>query len=153
MRVLQTLAFVLVFGTLAPLVCAAEVSDKSDSPPNVVMIMIDDLNDWVGAAGGHPQAQTPNLDRLISQGVFFGNAHCAAPVCRASRHALLSGLRPSTTGWYTGGAKTKKSYESVLGETIPMPTHFKRNGYKTMAAGKVFHKGTCLLYTSDAADE
>ena len=147
MRVLQTLVFVLVFGTLTHCAYANGPSANSDSPPNVVMIMIDDLNDWVGAAGGHPQVKTPNLDRLISQGVFFGNAHCAAPVCGASRHALLSGLRPSTTGWYTGGAKTKKSYESVLGETIPMPTHFKRNGYKTMAAGKVFHKGT-----SDAKD-
>ena len=162
MRVLQTFVFVLVFGTLTHCAYANGPSANSDSPPNVVMIMVDDLNDWVGAAGGHPQVKTPNLDRLISQGVFFGNAHCAAPVCGASRHALLSGLRPSTTGWYTGGAKTKKSYESVLGETIPMPTHFKRNGYKTMAAGKIFHKGTsdakdyelwdevrpCLLYTS-----
>ena len=144
MRLLQILLCVLVLGIVAPNVFA---DDQSDSPPNVVLIMIDDLNDWVGAIGGHPQVKTPNLDRLISQGVLFGNAHCAAPVCGASRHALLSGLRPSTTGWYTGGAKTKKSYEKVLGETIPMPTHFKRNGYKTMAAGKVFHKGT-----SDAKD-
>jgi arylsulfatase A-like enzyme len=117
------------------------------------MIMVDDLNDWVGAIGGHPQAQTPNLDRLISQGVLFSNAHCAAPVCGASRHALMSGLRPSTTGWYTGGAKTKESYERVLGETIPMPTHFKRNGYKTMAAGKVFHRGTSDVKDYEFWDE
>jgi len=147
MRVLQTLLVVLVLGALSPFAYGGGPAEAADSPPNVLLIMIDDLNDWVGAAGGHPQAKTPNLDRLISQGVFFGNAHCAAPVCGASRHSLMSGLRPSTTGWYTGGAKTKESYERVLGETIPMPTHFKRNGYKTMAAGKVFHKGT-----SDAKD-
>ena len=95
-----------------------------------------------GALGGHPQAKTPNLDRLISMSVSFSNAHCAAPVCSASRHALMSGLRPSTTGWYTNSSKKRSDYEKVLGETIPLPTHFKHNGYKTMAAGKVFHKRT-----------
>lgn len=121
--------------------------------PNVLFISIDDLNDWVGALGGHPQAKTPNLDRLISQSVFFRNAHCAAPVCGASRHALLSGLRPSTTGWYTNASKSKKSYEEALGETIPLPTHFKHNGYKTLAAGKIFHKGTSDVKDYDYWDE
>lgn len=110
--------------------------------PNVLLLAIDDLNDWVGALAGHPQAKTPNLDRLISQSVLFSNAHCAAPVCSASRHALLSGLRPSTTGWYTNTSKSLESYVATLGPTVPMPTHFKRNGYKTLAAGKIFHKGT-----------
>jgi arylsulfatase A-like enzyme len=73
---------------------------------------------------------TPNLERLISQSVLFRNAHCAAPVCSASRHALLSGLRPSTTGWYSNSSKSKKRYEEALGETVPLPTHFKHNGYR-----------------------
>ena len=110
--------------------------------PNVLFLAIDDLNDWVGALGGHPQAKTPNLDRLIAKSVLFRNAHCAAPVCSASRHALFSGLRPSTTGWYSNSSKGKKSYLKTLGKTVPMPTHFRNHGYKTMAAGKVFHKGT-----------
>ena len=110
--------------------------------PNVLLLSIDDLNDWIGALGGHPQAKTPNLDRLIARSVSFTNAHCAAPVCSASRHALFSGLRPSTTGWYGNTSKKLADYERTLGQTVPMPTHFKRNGYRTMAAGKVFHKGT-----------
>lgn len=114
----------------------------SGTRPNVLMLSIDDLNDWIGALGGHPQAKTPNLDRLISKSVLFTNAHCAAPVCSASRHAFFSGLRPSTTGWYSNTSRSIRSYERALGETIPMPTHFKRNGYKTLAAGKIFHKGT-----------
>ena len=121
--------------------------------PNVLFLAIDDLNDWIGALGGHPQAKTPNLDRLISQSVLFTNAHCAAPVCSASRHALLSGLRPSTTGWYSNTSKGLKSYERTLGETVPMPTHFKRNGYKTLAAGKIFHKGTSDVKGYDYWDE
>ena len=124
-----------------------EAADKSGvasegSHPNVLFLAIDDLNDWIGALGGHPQAQTPNLDSLISKSVLFTNAHCAAPVCSASRHALFSGLRPSTTGWYSNNSTTLENYERTLGETVPMPTHFKRNGYKTLAAGKIFHKGT-----------
>lgn len=110
--------------------------------PNVLFLAIDDLNDWLGAMGGHPQAKTPNLDRLIGRSILFSNAHCAAPVCSASRHALMSGLRPSTTGWYSNSSKKLADYERTLDGVIPLPTHFKRNGYKTLAAGKVFHKGT-----------
>ena len=135
---------------LASIACAGLILEpgRSADPlpsgprPNVLFLAIDDLNDWVGAAGGHPQARTPNLDRLISQSVFFRNAHTAAPVCSASRHALLSGLRPSTTGWYSNSSKNREDYERILGDTVPMPTHFKHNGYKTMAAGKIFHRGT-----------
>ena len=121
--------------------------------PNVLFLAIDDLNDWIGALGGHHQAKTPNLDRLISKSVVFTNAHCAAPVCSASRHALLSGLRPSTTGWYSNTSKSLTSYERALGETVPMPTHFKRNGYRTYAAGKIFHKGTSDVSGYDYWDE
>ena len=121
--------------------------------PNVLLLAIDDLNDWVGAMDGHPQAITPNLDHLISRSVLFRNAHCAAPVCSASRHALLSGLRPSTTGWYSNTSKSLESYQQALGETVPMPTHFKRNGYKTLAAGKIFHKGTSDVKGYDYWDE
>ncbi|MEP3478262.1 MAG: sulfatase [Fuerstiella sp.] len=111
-------------------------------PPNVLLIAIDDLNDWIGALDGHPKAKTPHLDQLISQSVSFSNAHCTAPVCSASRHSFFSGLRPSSTGWYSNTSKGLKSYQQALGDTVPMPTHFKRNGYKTLAAGKIFHKGT-----------
>lgn len=126
---------------------------RAEDPPNVLLISIDDLNDWVGAWEGHPQAKTPNLDRMFARSVLFSNAHCAAPVCSASRHALMSGLRPSTTGWYTNSSKKRTEYERVLGQTVPMPTHFKRNGYYTMAAGKVFHKGTSDVAGYDYWDE
>ena len=68
--------------------------------PNVLFIAIDDLNDWVGCLGGHPQVRTPNIDRLARRGVLFSNAHCQAPICNPSRVSLLTGVRPSTSGVY-----------------------------------------------------
>ena len=68
--------------------------------PNVLFIAIDDLNDWVGCLGGHPQAHTPNIDALAARGTLFTNAHCQAPLCNPSRASIMTGLRPSTTGIY-----------------------------------------------------
>ncbi|HWI58164.1 MAG TPA: sulfatase-like hydrolase/transferase, partial [Bacillota bacterium] len=65
--------------------------------PNILLIIADDLNDWIGPLGGHPQTRTPNLDKLAARGVTFRNAQCAAPLCNPSRTAFMSGMRPSTT--------------------------------------------------------
>jgi len=61
--------------------------------PNVLMIVVDDLNDWVGYLGGRPQARTPCLDALAATGTAFTNSHAQAPLCNPSRTSFLSGLR------------------------------------------------------------
>lgn len=109
--------------------------------PNVLFISIDDLNDWIGVMGGHPQAITPNLDKLAEEGLLFTNAHCNQAVCTASRNSLLSGLHPVTTGWYMSTADMRNSYDRVMGEHKMLPQYFKDNGYRTMAVGKIFHQG------------
>jgi len=68
--------------------------------PNVLLVSIDDLNDWVGVLGGHPQAQTPNIDRLAKMGTLFSNAHCQSPVCNPSRASMMTGRYPHTSGIY-----------------------------------------------------
>src|SRR6187455_1714500 len=73
---------------------------SAENKPNVLMIAIDDQNDWIGCMGGHPQVKTPHLDALAARGTLFLNAHCQAPLCNPSRSSLLTGLRPSTTGIY-----------------------------------------------------
>src|SRR5579862_1054438 len=90
------LAFVVVVVTVGLRPPIAKAEDK----PNVLFIAIDDLNDWVGPLGGHPQVKTPNIDSLAKRGTTFTNAHCQAPLCNPSRTSLLTGLRPSTTGVY-----------------------------------------------------
>jgi arylsulfatase A-like enzyme len=50
---------------------------------------------------GFPAAKTPNFDRLAARSVTFSRAYTAAPWCNPSRTALLTGLRPGTTGVYS----------------------------------------------------
>ena len=97
--------------------------------PNVLFIAIDDLNDWVGCLGGHPQAQTPNLDRLAARGTLFRNAHCQAPLCNPSRASVLTGLRPSTTGIY--GLVPGIRDVARTRECVTLPQYFARHGYCT----------------------
>lgn len=109
--------------------------------PNVLFISIDDLNDWEGALEGNPQVKTPHMDKLFDQGVLFTNAHCSQPVCNASRNSLLSGIHPSTSGWYGSTTAMRNTYDEVMGDHKMLPQYFKDNGYVTLAAGKVFHQG------------
>jgi arylsulfatase A-like enzyme len=114
-----------------------EISDKK---PNVLMICVDDLNDWIGCMGGHPLTKTPNIDKLASRGILFINAHCQVPLCGPSRASLLSGLRPSTTGIY-GQIKDGdiRSANEQTEKAVFLPEYFRNNGYHTMGIGKIFH--------------
>ena len=115
---------------------AAAYSQKRN--PNVLMLAVDDWNDWVGALGGHPQVKTPNLDQLAAKGVLFSDAHTAAPICNPSRTALMTGRRPSTTGIY---GNDENPWRKSLPNVITLPQHFRANGYKSLGGGKVFHHG------------
>jgi hypothetical protein len=109
----------------------------AEEKPNVLFIAIDDLNDWVGCLGGHPQTLTPNIDRLAAQGMLFTNAHCQAPICGPSRASIMTGLYPSNSGNYLqlSDRDIKKSNDRT-GNAIFLPDHFEAHGYKTMAVGK-----------------
>ena len=108
------------------------------SKPNVLFISIDDLNDWIGCLGGHPQAKTPNLDRLAARGTVFLNAHCQSPLCNPSRTSVMTGLRPSTTGIYS----LQPAFRTVpsLKDYVSLPKAFAANGYATSTCGKMYHK-------------
>lgn len=119
-----------------PMVCTVAHADRQ---PNVLFIAIDDLNDWVGCVGGHPQVQTPNLDRLATRGVNFTNAHCQAPICNPSRISMLLGKLPSTTGHYFLMPGFRDVAVTENAETVFQ--YFRRHGYRTETIGKIFHSG------------
>lgn len=109
----------------------------SSRRPNVLFIAIDDMNDWIGCMGGHPDAKTPNLDRLAKRGVLFTSAHCAAPACNPSRVALMTGILPSTSGVYVNG----DPWRPRLPDAVTLPQHFMANGYRATGRGKIYHGG------------
>ncbi len=123
------------------LIQCTENKPKKIERPNVLFIAVDDLNDWLGCMDGHPNAKTPNMDKLASQGVLFTNAHCQAPLCGPSRASLMTGLRPSTTGIYGMIDDNKiKSDNPVTNDILFLPEYFKGQGYYTMGIGKLFHQ-------------
>lgn len=103
--------------------------------PNVLFIAIDDLNDWVGHLGGHPQARTPNIDALADRGVTFTHAYCSAPACNPSRASLLTGVRPSTSGVYDNRQPLRKA----MPDAVTLPQLFRQSGYRVIGRGKIFH--------------
>ena len=111
-------------------------ASANQASPNVLFVCVDDMKDWVGCLGGYEGTVfTPNIDRLAKRGVLFTNAHCASPKCAPSRAAILTGLRPSTTGLYDNGHWWLPNLPSAV--TIPM--HFRNHGYHVVGAGKIFH--------------
>lgn len=116
-------------------VCASNHSATAATRPNVLFIALDDLNDWVGCLGGHPQTRTPNIDRLAASGLLFTNAHCAAPACNPSRTAIFTGLAPHRSGVYANGQKMRE----VLPKAELLPRYFSRHGYWSGGSGKMLH--------------
>lgn len=131
----KLLPFLLLAIGLAGPTTPATAADK----PNILFIAIDDLNDWIGALGGHPQVETPNIDRLARYGTLFANAHAQSPLCNPSRTSLMTGLRPTTTGIY-GLAPWFRDVEAFK-DRVTLPQHLAANGYRTLTAGKIYHGG------------
>jgi arylsulfatase A-like enzyme len=112
-----------------------------------VLIIVDDLNDWIGVMKGHPQSLTPNMDALAGKGTLFTNAHCNAPQCFPSRQSFLKGLYPKSTGVYFNQTKrpsffgtqpmSGKTSRAQHGAPIMMHKHFLDNNYRVVSGGKV----------------
>ena len=112
-------------------------SQTEHQKTNVLLIMVDDLNDYQGAFGGHPQAKTPNIDRLAETGIKFSNAHTNVPVCSPSRNSLFTGVYPHNSrdfGW------TPHYKQHILKNHKTIIELFKENGYTTLGTGKLLHR-------------
>lgn len=120
---------------LLVLVLFTSTTQAAEPKPNVLFIAVDDLNAWVSCLGGHPQTKTPNIDRLAKRGLLFTHAYCTAPACNPSRAALMSGKRPTTTGIY----HNDQPWQPILKDVLTMEEHFKKNGYRVLGGGKIYH--------------
>jgi arylsulfatase A-like enzyme len=129
MKPLITLLFVSVCLALATSSVAGEAAR-----PNVLFLISDDLNNSLGCYG-HPQTQTPNLDRLAARGVRFEHAYCQFPLCGPSRNSMLTGLYPNSTGILAN--------QQIFRQTIPshhsLPQAFRLAGYFAGRIGKLYH--------------
>lgn len=126
-----TLLFLLGFLKHQPAAAA-------EKRPNVVVIIVDDLNDLPLAPNGKPVIKTPNIDRLARRGVTFTNAHCNDPICAPSRASMLFGLYPQTSGLYWF---EKWKENGILNQCVSLNRHLQNNGYSVFGTGKIYHGG------------
>ncbi len=102
--------------------------------PNVLLIVVDDLNTALGAYGNR-RISTPNVDRLAARGVTFERAYCQYPLCNPSRTSLLTGRRPESLSVISNRTPPAKA----LARNLALPVFFQQHGYWTMRAGKILH--------------
>jgi arylsulfatase A-like enzyme len=110
------------------------LASTSLAKPNVLFVIVDDLRPLISCQGD-PIAQTPNLDRLASEGMVFERAYAQYPICGPSRGSFMSGMRPDTTGLM--GNHTP--FHDVLNEKLTINRYFMQQGYAVYGAGKVYH--------------
>ena len=102
------------------------------APPDILLLMPDQMRgDSLGIVG-HPVVRTPNLDELANQGILFRRAYTTCPSCIPARHSLLTGQFPSTSGvvGYAGKRITSPTLPELL----------KRAGYSTRLVGRYMHQ-------------
>lgn len=126
-----SLTLILITG----LIFSCKAPDKVIEKPNVLFVSIDDLNDWTGYLGGHPQAKTPRLDRFATEAIHFTNSYCSNPACNPSRTAIMTGYAPHTSGVYSN----YQDWRVVIPEWKTIGEYFRENGYYSAGAGKIFH--------------
>lgn len=140
MKILLISALALLGGLLilfnASLPFSKSDNQYRDNRPNVVFILADDLG--YGDLGflGQQYIETPNIDRLVAEGMFFTQHYAGAPVCAPSRSALITGL-------HTGHTPVRGNFEVQPEGQYPMPDTlqtlskiFQQAGYATGAFGK-----------------
>lgn len=138
MRAFKMTTFKTIVCALIVMTCITAKTIGEDRRPDIVFIIVDDLNDWVGCLSGHPDARSPNIDQLASTGMLFTQAYCNSPQCRPSRTSLNHGIYPFRTGTYFNARSPQETKIS----TPSMQKFFADKGFQVSIGGKVFHGGT-----------
>ena len=136
LHVLQYGLLVLLFMDNAVAYATARKSLKqAQGRPDVLFVVVDDLNDWISLLDAESPIKTPNLERLAQRGMLFTKAYCASPACNPSRVAVLTGLRPTTSGVYGN----KSDWRRAMPKRKTIMQRFQDAGYAVKGAGKIFH--------------
>ncbi|TAE32879.1 MAG: arylsulfatase [Cytophagales bacterium] len=137
-------SFALPFGLLVVLSISlfslrpASTWTAPQSPPNIVLLFMDDMGYGDLSCFGATGYQTPNIDRLAAEGMRFTNFLSAQPVCTASRTGLMTGCYPNRIGMY--GALFPRSQTGLNHDETTMAELLKSRGYATGIFGK-WHLG------------
>ena len=107
-----------------------------DERPNIVLIIADDMAWDDSGAYGHPHIQTPNIDRLATNGMRFDNAFLTTSSCSPSRTSIITGLYPHNTG-------AEQLHWPLPSEKVTFVEKLKASGYWTAQAGK-WHLGDSI---------
>lgn len=143
----------LLLAVLMGGVLAAKAQAPAAAKPNVLLLLVDDLNDYA-FVDGHPESAVPNIARLTDRGTRFNNAYCSSPLCAPSRISFLSGKDVD----YTGITKNIKldSFRQLFtaaggNETVfTLPEVLKDSGgYYTLGINKLFHNFFRAGYDND----
>lgn len=127
---MKTLTTLLLLGLCTSLCYAAE-----PERPNIVVVLVDDLRWDELSCTGHPFVNTPNIDRIASEGVRFRNAFCTTPLCSPVRACLLTGLHTHHHGILDNTNRSEHSHKLKT-----FPSVLQQNGYQTAYVGK-WHMG------------
>ena len=123
----------------------------NQKPYNVLFIISDDLTSTALGCYGNGICQTPNIDKLASEGTLFSRAYCQATFCGPSRASFMFGYYPYATkaNGYTSGR------EKVGPDKDSWAQYFRKNGYHSARISKVFHMGvpTDIGPGRDGADD
>ena len=126
----------IFLGLLAVLPLFAFAGDK----PNILFVYTDDQATFTVSSGGHPHANTPNMDRLVNEGANLVNSFTVTPVCSPSRASLMCSKYGSEVG-ITDWIHPKTEPDLGLDTKVPtFPVSLKKAGYKTGLVGK-WHLG------------
>ncbi len=100
--------------------------------PDIVVFLADDHGQADSGPYGSPDARTPNIEKLASEGMTFTQAFVASPSCAPSRTAMLTGLMPARNG-------AEANHTFKRDEIASLPPLLKKLGYETAVFGKVAH--------------
>ncbi len=128
-------AFTLIFLLLLFLGC---IPKQDVVKPNIIILFADDMGYGDITSYGHPTIKTPNLDRMVAEGMKFTNFYSGSPACTASRYALLTGRYPNRSGF--GWVLVPNSPRGMHPEEVTLAEGMKAQGYNTAAFGK-WHLG------------